>query len=64
MNQLAKAIVDIATGEAAENVQKRGRPGGLNFARIHQPRRVTPAMAAGVTDRLWSVEGTAALLNQ
>lgn len=27
-----------------------------NFARIHQSLRVTPAMAAGVTDRLWSVE--------
>jgi IS1 family transposase len=26
-----------------------------NFCRIHQTLRVTPAMAAGVTDRLWSV---------
>jgi IS1 family transposase len=26
-----------------------------NFARIHKTLRVTPAMAAGVTDRLWSV---------
>ena len=32
MNQLAKAIVDIATGEAAENTPKRGRPGGLRGA--------------------------------
>ena len=29
MNQLAKAIVDIATGEAEENAPTRGRPGGL-----------------------------------
>ena len=29
MNKLAKAIVDIATGEAEENAPKRGRPGGL-----------------------------------
>ena len=29
MNQLAKAIVDIATGEAAEDAPARGRPGGL-----------------------------------
>jgi hypothetical protein len=29
MNQLAKAVVDIATGEAEENTPKRGRPGGL-----------------------------------
>ena len=29
MNQLAKAIVDIATGEAEENAPARGRSGGL-----------------------------------
>jgi IS1 family transposase len=34
-----------------------------NFARIHQTLRVTPAMAAGVTDRLWSVADIAALLD-
>lgn len=27
-----------------------------NFVRIHQTLRVTPAMAAGVSDRLWSVD--------
>jgi IS1 family transposase len=27
-----------------------------NFVRIHQTLRVTPAMAAGVTDKLWSFE--------
>jgi len=27
-----------------------------NFVRIHQSLRVTPAMSAGVTDRLWSIE--------
>jgi len=27
-----------------------------NFAKIHQTLRVTPAMAAGVTDRLWDAE--------
>ncbi len=32
-----------------------------NFVRIHQTLRVTPAMAAGVTDRLWSVEDLVAL---
>jgi hypothetical protein len=26
-----------------------------NFIQIHQTLRMTPAMAAGVTDRLWSV---------
>ena len=33
-----------------------------NFVRIHQTLRVTPAMAAGVTDRLWSIEYVAELL--
>jgi IS1 family transposase len=27
-----------------------------NFVRVHKSLRVTPAMAAGVTDRLWSLE--------
>jgi hypothetical protein len=27
-----------------------------NFVRVHGKPRVTPAMAAGVTDRLWSLE--------
>jgi IS1 family transposase len=33
-----------------------------NFVRIHQTLRVTPAMAAGVSDRLWAVEDLVALL--
>ncbi len=27
-----------------------------NFVRIHQTLRVTPAMAAGITDHLWGIE--------
>jgi len=33
-----------------------------NFVRIHQTLRVTPAMAAGVTNRLWSIEDMIALI--
>ena len=33
-----------------------------NFCRIHQSLRVTPAMEAGVTRRLWSVEDIVSLL--
>lgn len=33
-----------------------------NFVRIHQSLRVTPAMAAGVTDKLWSLEDVVALI--
>jgi IS1 family transposase len=34
-----------------------------NFCRIHQTLRVTPAMAAKVTDRLWEVEDILTLLS-
>jgi IS1 family transposase len=33
-----------------------------NFARIHQSLRVSPAMAAGVADKLWSLDDIAALV--
>lgn len=35
-----------------------------NFCRIHKSLRVTPAMEAGVTDRVWTVEEIAGLLEQ
>jgi IS1 family transposase len=34
-----------------------------NFVRIHQTLRVTPAMAAGVTSHLWSIQEIVALLD-
>lgn len=34
-----------------------------NFVRIHQSLRCTPAMAAGVTMKLWSIEDIVALLD-
>ena len=33
-----------------------------NFVRIHKTLRVTPAMAAGVSDRLWDVLDIVAIL--
>ncbi len=33
-----------------------------NFVRIHQTLRVTPAMQAGVTNRLWSIEDLVSLI--
>ena len=33
-----------------------------NFCRIHKTLRVTPAMAAGVTDRVWDMTDIAALI--
>ncbi len=34
-----------------------------NFVRVHKSLRVTPAMAAGISDRLWSMEDVVALLD-
>jgi hypothetical protein len=34
-----------------------------NFAKIHQTLRFTPAMAAGVTDRVWDAEDIIRLLD-
>ncbi len=33
-----------------------------NFVRIHKTLRVTPAMAAGVSDRLWEIADIAKLV--
>jgi len=35
-----------------------------NFVRIHQTLRVTPAMEAGVTDRLWTLEDTVGIVDE
>ena len=35
-----------------------------NFVRIHQTLRVTPAMQAGVTDRLWSLEDMVGIVDE
>ena len=35
-----------------------------NFVRIHKTLRVTPAMAAGVSDRLWEIEDIAKLVEE
>ena len=35
-----------------------------NFCRIHQTLRVAPAMEAGLTDHVWSLEEIAALADQ
>ena len=34
-----------------------------NFVRIHKTLRITPAMAAGVTDRLWDMKDISALID-
>jgi len=34
-----------------------------NFARVHQTLKSTPAMRAGVSDHLWSIEEIVGLLD-
>jgi hypothetical protein len=34
-----------------------------NFVRMHKTLRMAPAMAAGVSDRLWSMEDIVALID-
>jgi hypothetical protein len=33
-----------------------------NFCRVHQTLRVTPAMEAGISDHVWSIEEMCSLL--
>ena len=33
-----------------------------NFGRIHKSLRVTPAMEAGISDRVWTMEDIAGLI--
>jgi hypothetical protein len=35
-----------------------------NFVHIHKTLKITPAMAAGVSDRLWSMEDVVALIDE
>jgi len=58
-NQLAKSIIDIADGVEAR-VENHAAAIALhamyyNFVSIHQTLKVTSAVAAGVSKKLWEV---------
>ena len=46
--------LNVRNGSKADIRQPSARH-DRNFVRIHQTLRVTPAMAAGVADRLWEI---------
>jgi hypothetical protein len=50
------AIRPLRIGANCRNVWLSRHTMYYNFVRIHQTLKVTPAMAAGVTDRLWENE--------
>jgi hypothetical protein len=52
-NALSKKIGNHAAGVALQFIH-------YNFARIHNTLRITPAMAAGKSDHVWSNEEIAA----
>lgn len=56
------------TNAFSKKVENHSQSVGLhfmyyNFVRIHQTLRVTPAMAAGITDKVWEAEDMVALLS-
>ena len=54
-SQLAKKMENLEHAVALHYMH-------YNFCRIHQTLRVTPAMEAGISDHLWTLEELIALL--
>jgi hypothetical protein len=54
----------IVTGGLVENLRHAVALHSMhyNFCRVHQTLRVTPAMEAGITDRVWTLNELVALL--
>jgi IS1 family transposase len=56
------------TNAFSKKIEKHALSVGLhymhyNFARIHKTLRISPAMAAGVTDKLWSIADIVAMID-
>jgi hypothetical protein len=74
-NQLARRVIDIAmrrftrlTNAFSKKIENHACAIALhamfyNFVRIHQTLKVSPAMAAGVTDRLWEMKDVVEMID-
>jgi hypothetical protein len=56
-NAFSKKVENLAAAAALHFMY-------YNFARVHQTLRVTPAMEAGLTDHVWSLEEIVALMDR
>jgi hypothetical protein len=54
-NAFSKKVDDRRTAVALHYMH-------YNFCRIHSALRVTPAMAAGISDHIWSIDEVVSLL--
>jgi hypothetical protein len=57
------------TNAFSKKVENHAHAGALhmmyyNFVRIHKTLRITPAMAAGVSDKLWEIADVVAVLEK
>ena len=62
------ATENLVTNAFSKNIENHCRSLALyfifyNFIRIHKTLKMTPAMAAGVSDRLWSMEDVVLLID-
>jgi hypothetical protein len=67
LNETAFSVVQQATGQipkTEEEPQKNPAAVTLDFVRIHQTLRVTPAMAGGVADRAWEISDIVSLFEE
>jgi hypothetical protein len=56
-NAFSKKIENLAAAVALHFMH-------YNFARVHQTLRVTPAMEAGISDHVWSIQEIIGLIDK
>jgi hypothetical protein len=62
MRRFTRLINAFSKNSRTLCIWSRFKVSGCNFVRVHKTLRMTPAMAASVTDRPWSMEDIAMLV--